>query len=264
MRKILLLLSVVCLMAGAFGVSAAFAAQTRVVHVVVALCDNVHQRIVRVPAKLGDGGDPANNLYWGAAYGVKTFMRKQPGWSMQTLPVPPRSPILERLAFTNKTLGVVIVADAYKGKHIKAATVNFLRHTAGQKHETLSVDGRTVNAGGAAGLSVYIGHNGLMDFSLDAYPHSESNGKAGGKRQAAIFACRSKDYFEEAFRAAGCHPLIWTRGNMAPEAYTLHALVTAWASGKKAEAIREDVAAAYHKYQKCGMKGARNLFATGW
>lgn len=35
------------------------------VHVVVALCDNIYQRIVPVPFRLGNGADPANNLYWG-------------------------------------------------------------------------------------------------------------------------------------------------------------------------------------------------------
>lgn len=52
------------------------AAKQRVVHVTVALCDNVNQGIVPVPTKIGNGEDAANNLYWGAAYGVKSFMRK--------------------------------------------------------------------------------------------------------------------------------------------------------------------------------------------
>jgi len=41
-----------------------------VAHVVVALCDNVHQGIVPVPRALGNGQDPSSNLYWGARYGV--------------------------------------------------------------------------------------------------------------------------------------------------------------------------------------------------
>src|ERR1700751_6185185 len=52
---------------------ASVSAQVRVVHVYVALADNRHQGIVPVPAKLGNGEDPARNLYWGAAYGLKTF-----------------------------------------------------------------------------------------------------------------------------------------------------------------------------------------------
>ncbi|GAB4337265.1 MAG: hypothetical protein Kow0099_10580 [Candidatus Abyssubacteria bacterium] len=50
---------------------------TRTIYVFVALCDNEHQGIFPVPPKLGNGDDPANNLYWGAMYGVKTEMRTQ-------------------------------------------------------------------------------------------------------------------------------------------------------------------------------------------
>ena len=52
----------------------------RVVHVFVALADNQHQRIVPVSAALGNGEDPARNLYWGAAFGVKTFFHNSPDW----------------------------------------------------------------------------------------------------------------------------------------------------------------------------------------
>lgn len=43
----------------------------RKVHVFVALADN-RQGIAPVPARIGNGQDPANNLYWGARYGIKT------------------------------------------------------------------------------------------------------------------------------------------------------------------------------------------------
>ena len=52
----------------------------KVIHVLVALCDNENQGIVPVPAHLGDGADPNKNLYWGAAYGVKTFFSKSANW----------------------------------------------------------------------------------------------------------------------------------------------------------------------------------------
>ncbi len=45
----------------------------RTVHVFVALADNQHQGIVPIAAKLGNGEDAEHNLYWGSAYGVKTF-----------------------------------------------------------------------------------------------------------------------------------------------------------------------------------------------
>ena len=62
--RILLLLVVLCS-------SSKFHAQ-RVIHIVVALCDNQYQGIVKVPAGIGNGQDARTNLYWGAGYGVKT------------------------------------------------------------------------------------------------------------------------------------------------------------------------------------------------
>ena len=53
----------------------------KVVHVLVALCDNKYQGIVPVPAFLGNGEDAQKNLYWGAAFGVKTFFSKSANWT---------------------------------------------------------------------------------------------------------------------------------------------------------------------------------------
>ena len=50
------------------------------IYVIVSLVDNVSQGIVPVPAKIGNGDDPHSNLYWGALYGVKTFLSKADGW----------------------------------------------------------------------------------------------------------------------------------------------------------------------------------------
>lgn len=235
----------------------------RTAHVVVALCDNINQGIVPVPLKLGDGNDPNGNLYWGAAFGVKTFMRKQAGWKLVKTETAPGPHILERIYCRNEKLNVTMVADAYKGAAIKDATIALLTYASGRDVQELRLEGKTITAGGGAALAVYVGHNGLMDFSLpELLPGTGV--KTGAPRQAAIFACQSKAYFANVLKISGAHPLIWTRGNMAPEAYSLHALVTAWAEGKSPEAVREAVARAYDRYQKCGIKGARGLFATGW
>lgn len=239
----------------------AWAAHT--VHVVVALCDNVHQGIVPVPPRLGNGDDPAQNLYWGAAYGVKTFMGRQPGWKLARTDKNPAPHVLERAVFQNTALGVTMVADAYQGKAIKEATVDFLAYASGKNGLDAALGKETVRAGGASHLVVYVGHNGLMDFSLESLPPVRS-AERRVPADAAIFACQSKAFFADVLKNSGSYPLIWTRGNMAPEAYSLHALVTAWAKGEKPAAVQEAVAQAYDKYQKCGIRGARNLFATGW
>src|SRR5258705_204809 len=60
----------------------AFQNSARVAHVLVALCDNVYQGIVPVPAKLGNGEDLQGNLYWGAGYGIRTFFSKSLDWKL--------------------------------------------------------------------------------------------------------------------------------------------------------------------------------------
>ena len=54
----------------------------RTIHVFVALADNQNQGIVPVPARLGNGLDPIHNLYWGSAYGIKTFFSRSADWAL--------------------------------------------------------------------------------------------------------------------------------------------------------------------------------------
>jgi hypothetical protein len=50
----------------------------------------------------------------------------------------------------------------------------------------------------------------------------------------------------------------------APEAYVLSAAIDGWMKKETDEQIRVCAADAYNKYQNCGVKAARALFATGW
>ncbi len=236
----------------------------KTIHVVVALCDNKYQGIVPVPAKIGNGDDPSNNLYWGAAYGVKTFFKKSNEWTLITDQENPKAPILERLIFKHKTQAVYLIADAYQGKEIKQSMIDFFDFSAGKKTEFLEA---TVNAkpvsiavGGNADLIAYVGHDGLMDFSLEKF--SEKNDEA--KRETIMLACISKRFFAEPLKASGARPLLWTTGLMAPEAYILKAAIDGWLAKESDLQIRARAAAAYNKYQKCGIRAATNLFATGW
>ena len=51
---------------------------------------------------------------------------------------------------------------------------------------------------------------------------------------------------------------------MAPEAYTLKSAIDGWLQNETGLQIEERAAQTYHQYQKCGIKGARNLFTTGF
>lgn len=233
-------------------------AETRVIHVLVALCDNESQGIVPVPAKIGNGDDPANNLYWGCAYGVATYMKKQPGWTLVKQYKNPAPGIYERLVFKTKTGDVFMVADAYAGREIKQTTTDLLEFAAGLRPFEIGLDdGVVVPAGGGADLLVYVGHNGLMDFAVDRLPTACDT----KKRDVAVFACASKQYFSSLVAGTGAHPLVLTTNLMSPEAYTLAALAEGWINNESVVQIHERLAQAYNKYQKCGLKGARGLFS---
>lgn len=51
---------------------------------------------------------------------------------------------------------------------------------------------------------------------------------------------------------------------MSAEAYTLHDAISTYIAGGNDATLRESAAAAYNKYQKCGIKGARRLLVTGF
>jgi hypothetical protein len=160
-----------------------------------------------------------------------------------------------------KQVDVYLAAEAWDGKQIKPAVERFLRMAGGREGENLNIGTedkpKGIQAGGAAHLIAYVGHNGLMDFSLAGEP----NGSASAvPRSAIVLACKSKPYFLEHLKKACAHPLLLTTGFMAPEAYTLDGALRAWAGGQESEQVRERAAAAYDKYQKCGLKAARNLF----
>jgi hypothetical protein len=109
-------------------------------------------------------------------------------------------------------------------------------------------------------LICYVGHNGLMDFSLDGSP-SQVDQK---HREVIILACASKNYFYDYIKKTGAYPLLWTTNLMCPEAYTLISAIDSWIKNNPPETTREKAAQAYSRYQKCGIKGVRNLLVTGY
>jgi hypothetical protein len=227
---------------------------------VVALCDNVHQGIVPVPATLGNGQDKDRNLYWGAAYGVRTWFDRSKAWERQKVQVTKPDHVLERCVWKHKASGTLLVADAYDGQFIQEATGMFLDYAGGHAGAEQGTGAGAFPIGGGADLVAYVGHDGLMDFAAPA-PKAPANGKS---RRTVILACISQRYFREPVRATGASPLLWTTGLMAPEAYTLEAALNAWIAKGDDAAVREAAAVAYNTWQKCGLSGARRLLVTGW
>ena len=236
----------------------------RTVHVFVALADNQSQGIVPVAAKLGNGEDPERNLYWGSAYGVKTFFTRSTEWERIGCGEKPKAEILERCVFKHRAANVYLVADAYRGREIRQAILDFLASAAGDDPEMLTVPGVSralqLPIRGGSNLVAYIGHDGLMDFQLQQFPRKKNE----AHRDAVVLACASKQFFAEPVRASGAYPLIWTTGLMAPEAYTLKSALDGWIAGENHEQIRDRAAGAYDQYQKCGIGAAHRLLTSGW
>jgi hypothetical protein len=253
----------------------------QVIHVFVALCDNTYQGIIPVPSKLGNGDDPKNNLYWGAKYGVKTFLKKSRHWKListmrdpSKVPQPTINksleyskpsgpPVLERCIFRHAKANIYLIADAYQGRQIKQTVLDFLNAASGTVQEKflLPTDTQSLELPlyGDSNLLIYVGHDGLMDFQLPRYPQKQDD----RKREVMILACKSRQYFAEPIIQAGAKPLLWTSGLMAPETYTLESAVEGWILHESDDQIRLRAATAYHTYQKCGLNAAKRLLVTG-
>jgi len=234
--------------------------EARVIHVLVALCDNETQGIVPVSASLGNGEDPQKNLYWGAAFGVKTFFGKSASWTKVSETNNPKENVLQRIIFKHKRQNVYLVADAYRGIKMKETIDDFFAAVSGQKLENITAGDVTLQIAGSSNLIAFVGHNGLMDFDLKTEPEKKDD----DKRDAIILACASRNYFAKHLKKTGANPLLWTSNLMAPEAYILHDALEGWINNETAQQIQIRAAAAYAKYQKIGQKSAQNLIVTGW
>jgi len=254
MRSIAIILFLAFTLSNSFG-------KTRTIHVFVALCDNINQGIARVPDHLGNGQDPKGNLYWGAGYGVKSFFKyKAAEWKLVKSLKSGNPAILDRVLFKHKTKDVYMLADAYDGAKIKVCTANFLKASNGQCSIEITVDSLNLKFGGGAQLLAYVGHDGLMEFNVDL----EYQPASTSTRDVIILACYSKHFFYSEVKRAKANPILWTKSLMAPEAYSLKAGIDGWILNETGEQIRERAAQAYSKYQKCGIKGGRSVFTTGF
>lgn len=234
--------------------------EPRTIHVFVALCDNINQGIVPVPAKLGNGQSTKNNLYWDALYGVRGYFKRSKDWDLVSTILNPEEHILERILFKHKTTNTYLLADAYDGKYIQQTTVDFLEANAGNSSLKVIFNDEELCFAGDAKLLAYVGHDGLMEFEVNGDFKVIDN----KERDAIILACISKNYFSPYLKQTKANPLVWTTGLMAPESYTLKAAIDGWILNETDMQIRERAAQAYNKYQKCGIRGARRLLVTGY
>ncbi|WP_147400486.1 hypothetical protein [Acidovorax cavernicola] len=223
------------------------------VHVVVALVDNASQGIVPVPAAIGNGDDAASNLYWGAAYGLKTFLSKAPGWRRTGCQSDVTDSILERCEFVWGKDKLRLTAEAWRGRHIDRAMQAFMTQAA--------TPPKTANR---RELVMFVGHDGLMDAVHANLPAQFPRGTPHGKK-AAVLACLSDRFFSKHLLAAGATPVVTTFSLMAPEGYVVEAVARTFAgsdSQADEKALRRAAGDAYAKYQKLKPRAGRRVFGT--
>lgn len=218
------------------------------IYVIVSLVDNVSQGIEPVPAKIGDGNNPNSNLYWGAAYGVKTFLSKANGWRKLGCEKNINETILERCQFAWKD-DLTVTADAYRGNRIDQAMLDFMQQAATPPNPTKRE------------MVVFIGHDGLMDPQnqpiIERFPkHARHN------KQAVALACMSEEFFSGHLLAAGSKPVVTTYSFMAPEAYVLEAVARGFANQASEAELRSSAGIAYAKYQRISTKAGKSVFGS--
>ena len=235
--------------------------KTKSIHIYVALCDNKHQGIVPVPKSLGDGNKPHSNLYWGAMYGTKTFLKKSSHWTLLQTTKNPRTNVLEQCIFKHTKSNTFIIADAYQGSKIKDCTTDFLNASSANKPKAKVIGYQNkdylLQYSGNADLVVYVGHNGLMDFKLGDIKNQRKK-----SRQSMILCCKGSQYFSSKMRKMDNELILTTTNFMAPEAYILEASFESWIKGQSKNAVALSAAKAYQKYQKCSLAAAKRLFSV--
>jgi len=211
------------------------------VAVFVALCDNATQGIIPVPAKIGDGNKPDDNLYWGCTDGFSGCFRASKVWKLQRKEVPQDKRIFERVVYLHESGEIELTAEAWRGSEIKACLSAFETSLVSGNHD----------------LCAYIGHNVLMDGEV-APPVA----KAVKPCAAIVLCCVSEGYFKERLVAMGARPVLLTTQLMYPGSFLLRDSLPVWAKDRPLSEIRQTAGAAYALNQKISKKAATGVFAV--
>ena len=216
------------------------------IHVFIALADNRTQGIIPVPAKIGDGDRPAENLYWGCDEALKPVFAASKDWKLTSTGSVPKGTVLDRAVFTHRSGKWILTADAYRGSAIRECIVDFFA--------ALSSDEPVERLP----LVAYIGHDGLMDAALPP----DAAAKRGPGRQAIVLCCKSAGYFGPHLTAVNARPVLLTTELMYPGGFILHSALDGWTRGENAEAIHDRAAASYARNQRISVKAAHGVFTT--
>jgi hypothetical protein len=216
----------------------AFAAPKKVA-VFVALCDNASQGIIPVPARIGDGNKPEDNLYWGCTEGLPTCLKASKSWKLIKKETPDDKRILERCTFTDTAGTLELTIEGWRGSEIGACLSAF---------ETALVSGNH-------DLCAYIGHNVLMDRLIEPLAR-----RAAKPVDAIVLCCQSSAYFQKRLLDLGARPVLLTAQFMYPGGFLLRDTLPLWAKGGSLADLRSAAGASYARNQKISTKAGTGVF----
>lgn len=220
--------------------SAVHAAEPKRIAVFVGLCDNATQGIAKVPAKIGDGNVPEENLYWGCTDGFKDVFTHSKAWKLEKDEKNTGDDrILERMTFRHATRDAVLVAEAWRGSKL----ADCLRAA-----ENAAVSSQQ-------DLVAFIGDNVLMDGDIDPPAQTSKSSTA-----MMVLCCKSSSYFTPRHTALGLKPTLYTTDFMYPGSFILRDALEPWLDGKGTDAIRSAAGSAYAKNQKIKVAAATGIF----
>ncbi|MFT5601892.1 MAG: hypothetical protein ACI9N1_002141 [Flavobacteriales bacterium] len=235
-----------------------------VAHVLVPLCDNENQGIVPTSAKIGNGMDLRNNLYWATSKGMKRFFKELPDWKLMRSTLNVDTNILERVVFFKKFsngANVYLIADAYRGDRMEECLNDYFNSLSSFKNDTLIIGTDSLKINGGADLVAFNGHNGLMDENTQ---YKSANWFTKPKDAVSI-SCISNSYFKEHYENTSSYPLVHTTNLLYPGAFIMEGVINNWAMLKTDKECKIAAGKGYYKYKpKSGPNGSQNLFDFGW
>ncbi len=255
-------------------VADAKAGRPLVVEVHVPLCESTI--IACGNKKLGDGDNPETNLYWSTTPGFgEWFVRRGSGWKRMlkqkagetgdgdVLAVHVYRRVISTPATWRKQgapakLEIDLVIHGWRGTAIDRALAAYAEDVSGAKARTVTLaDGTPLDAGGAAQIVAWVGHNRLMDLESFQWPTPGTMTKG-----AIAIACHTAAYMEEDVPSATRVPLLMTRDFLFANAAPLEATVLAFANGGTYAAIRLAAATAYAGVQKREVRQVYGAFTN--
>lgn len=244
-----------------------------VAEVHVPLCDS--SLIDCGNAKLGDGDSLATNLYWSTSPGFGVwFSRGGSGWKRVLRQKDTGDADLLQVDVYRRTVqapaswrkrGVParfeldVVIRAWRGKAIDRALAAYAADLSGGAARSLTLDdGTRLQAGGAAQLVSWVGHNRLMDSSA-AYAWPASGRDVKG---TLFIACHTARYIEDTVVGPTRVPLLATRDFLFSNAAPFEAALLAFTSGAGYARMREVAVAAYAAVQKQPAQRLGGIFSN--